>query len=169
MNNIIHNAITFNIQRDAVFSKLVHIKLIVVLLCLFFQFTRIPKHTFFTDILIAELLDHLQESLRCEEKPCEEGIPADRSIFPSRDILFDLRPFCNFLHRMAIILISLQVTIVLDQVKQTTPRDFVMDTSMSGTFAPRKEENGSTSNPLSTMNITPPNIPNIADENLNRL
>ena len=44
-----------------------------------------------------------------------------------------------------------------------------MDTSMSGTFAPRKEENGSNSNPLSTMNITPPNIPNIADENLNRL
>ncbi|KAL5263013.1 hypothetical protein ACHWQZ_G008429 [Mnemiopsis leidyi] len=75
--------------------------------------------------LLIELLDHLQETLRCEEKPCEEGIPADR--------------------------------------------DFVMDTSMSGTFASRKEENGFNTNPLSTMNITPPNIPNIADENLNSL
>ena len=43
-----------------------------------------------------------------------------------------------------------------------------MDTSMSGTFVARKEENGYNANTFSTMNITPPNIPNIADENLNR-
>ena len=43
-----------------------------------------------------------------------------------------------------------------------------MDTSMSGTFVARKEENGLHTNPFSAMNITPPNIPNIADENLNR-
>ncbi|XP_063675432.1 uncharacterized protein LOC134812139 isoform X1 [Bolinopsis microptera] len=75
--------------------------------------------------LLIELLDHLHECLKCEEKPCEEGVPADR--------------------------------------------DFVMDTSMSGTFVARKEENGFNTNTFSTMNITPPNIPNIADENLNSL
>ena len=60
------------------------------------------------------------------------------------------------------------ITFILFVNSTISYRDFVVDTSMgTGALHTRKEENNISS--MSAMNITQPNIPNIVDENLNRL